>query len=386
MTRKEFIRICQVLGIGLPLQSMLGGCNDTELQSNFDGKVIIIGAGAGGMSAGYLLNQLGIEFKILEASSTYGGRMKTNKVFADFPIPLGAEWLHSTPNEFTAIVNDDSVNIGIQTVGYTSNDIEGFWVNGELQTSPATDSDLKFINSTWLTFYEDYILPSIQDKISFNEVVQSVDYSGSEINITTQTSNYQADKIIVATPLKILQDGDIDFTPALPSDKTEAMNEVRVWEGFKAFIEFNEKFYLSTTAFNIQPETDGQKLYYDASHGQNSSRHILGLFCVGTPALDYINRSGDDLLDFMLAELDEIYEGKATATYIKHMTQNWNEEPFIRGAYLSDHTDWRTVRKLRNPVDDKLYFAGGPFTDGLDWVAVHAAAKSAREAVSELIA
>ena len=90
MTRKEFIRICQVLGIGLPLQSMLGGCNDTELQSNFDGKVLIIGAGAGGMSAGYLLNQLGIEFKILEASSTYGGRMKTNKDFADFPIPLGA--------------------------------------------------------------------------------------------------------------------------------------------------------------------------------------------------------------------------------------------------------------------------------------------------------
>ena len=386
MTRKEFIRICQILGIGLPLQSMLGGCSDIEMQSNFDGKVIIIGAGAGGMSAGYLLNQLGIEFQLFEASSTYGGRMKTNKDFADFPIPLGAEWLHSTPSEFTDIVNDASVNIGIETVGYTSNDIEGFWVNGELQTSPATDSDLKFINSTWLTFYEDYILPSIQDKILYNEVVQSVDYSGSEINITTQTDSYTANKIIVATPLKILKDGDINFTPALPSDKTEAMNEVRIWEGFKAFIEFSEEFYLNATAFNIQPETDGQKLYYNASHGQNSTRHILGLFCVGTPALDYINRSGDELLDFMLSELDEIYDGKATETYIKHMTQNWNEEPFIRAAYISDHADWRTVRKLRNPVDDKIYFAGGPFTDGLDWVAVHAAAKSAREAVSELIA
>ena len=51
----------------------------------FDGKVIIIGAGAGGLSAGYLLQQQGIDFEILEASASYGGRMRINTDFADFP-------------------------------------------------------------------------------------------------------------------------------------------------------------------------------------------------------------------------------------------------------------------------------------------------------------
>lgn len=39
---------------------------------------------------------------------------------------------------------------------------------------------------------------------------------------------------------------------------------------------------------------------------------------------------------------------------------------------------------LGKPVDDKIYFAGGEFTDGEDWVSVHTAAQSAKKAVDEL--
>ncbi|MFT6335779.1 MAG: pyruvate/2-oxoglutarate dehydrogenase complex dihydrolipoamide dehydrogenase (E3) component [Halioglobus sp.] len=42
-------------------------CNedDEEIGDGFSGKVTIIGAGAGGLSTGYLLQQLGIDFEIL---------------------------------------------------------------------------------------------------------------------------------------------------------------------------------------------------------------------------------------------------------------------------------------------------------------------------------
>ena len=131
MTREEFIKMCGILGVGLPLQSSLKACAKDETGNpNYQGKILIIGAGAGGLTAGYLLNQLGIDFEILEASPTYGGRMKRTVDFADFPIPLGAEWLHTSPDVFQEIVNDNTVTIGIETVGYKSTDTVAFWDNG----------------------------------------------------------------------------------------------------------------------------------------------------------------------------------------------------------------------------------------------------------------
>ena len=366
MTRKEFIKICGIFGIGIPLQTTLQSCNDDgdDAPTGFSGKVIIIGAGAGGLSSGYLLNQQGIDFEILEASSLYGGRMRINTDFADFPIPLGAEWLETDTGIFEEIVNDDSKEVNVETIP-----------DGE---------DRKFINYTWFNFYEEYIVPSIADKIVYNEIVQSIDYSGDQAIVTTQNGTYTADKVIISVPLKILQDGDISFSPALPQDKSNAINEVRVWEGFKAFIEFSENFYGDGHLFPISPETEGQKLYYDAAFGQNTSKNILGLFTVGTPALDYINRSGDELRDFILNELDAVFSNQATPNYINHISQNWNNEPFIKGGYLTDHANWQTVRKLGDPVADKLYFAGGPYTDGNDWVSVHAAAQSAKSTVDAI--
>jgi len=387
MTRKDFIKVCGILGIGIPLHTSLSGCSDNNENenNNFSGKVIIIGAGAGGMASGYLLKQQGIDFEILEASSTYGGRMKRTTDFADFPIPLGAEWLHTNTGIFQEIVNDSSVNVDINTVGYNQNDTVGYWDGATLSVGELEDSDRKFVNSTWFDFFDEYIYPSVSDKISFNTIVQSIDYSGDKISIKTQGGEFQADKVIISVPLKILQDGDISFSPSLPNDKQEVINGATIWEGFKAFIEFSNKFYHTATSFDISPETDGQKLYFDASYGQNTDKHILGLFAVGKPALAFISRSGDELKDYILNELDDIYSNQATPSYIKHITQNWNDEPFIKAGYLTDHEDWQSVRKLSESIDDKIYFAGGPYTNGDDWVGVHAAAQSAQDAVQEIL-
>ena len=53
-----------------------------------------MGAGAAGITAGHALSEKGIDFEILEASSVHGGRVKKTAGFADFPIDLGAEWVH----------------------------------------------------------------------------------------------------------------------------------------------------------------------------------------------------------------------------------------------------------------------------------------------------
>lgn len=366
MTRKEFLRISALLGIGIPLQASLTSCgSDDSPAPNLDQSVIIIGAGAGGMAAGYLLAQQGIDFQILEASSVYGGRMRINTDFADFPIPLGAEWLETGTNIFQEIVNDSSVQVDVETA--------------------ADDPDRKFVNYSWFNFFEEFIAPSITSKITYNTVVQSIDYSGDQVAVNTQSGQLMADKVIVSVPLKILQDNDLQFTPALPQAKSDAISNLTVWEGFKAFFEFSEKFYDDNFVFPISPASDGEKIYYNAAFAQNTSRNILGLFTVGKPARDFIALSGDQLRDYILAELDTLYNNQATPNYIKHITQNWNDEPFIKGGYLTDHADWQTVRRLGESVAGKVYFAGGAYSNGEDWVSVHTAAQSAKRAVEELV-
>ncbi len=365
MTRKEFIKICGILGVGLPLQFPLMSCiKDDSVAKPFNGKVIIIGAGAGGLSAGYLLQQQGIDFEILEASPCYGGRMKINTNFADFPIPLGAEWLETDTTIFQEIVNNSSVQVNINTV----------------EDAP----DRKFVNYSWYNFFEEYIVPSISNKISYNTIVQSIEYSGDQVVVGTQNGQHIADKVVVSVPLKILQDEDINFTPSLPQDKLDAINNTVIWEGFKAFFEFSTKFYNDGFQFQITPASDGEKIYYNASFGQNTSKNILGLFVVGTPAQDYISRSGIELKNFILNELDGIYSNQATPNYVSHISQNWNNEPFIKSGYMTDNADWRTVRELGKSIANKIYFAGGAYTDGEDWVSVHTAAQSAKKAVEEL--
>ncbi len=366
MTRKEFINICSLFGIGFSSQAMFSSCTKNGPKPNpFPGKVLIIGAGAGGLSAGYFLKQQGTDFDIIEASSAYGGRMKINTSFADFPIPLGSEWLETSTGIFQEIVNDSSIKVTVRTI--------------------ADNPDKKFIDYSWFNFFEDFLVPSIIDKISLNTIAQSIDYSGNQIVVGTNNGQFTADRVIVSVPLQILKNGDIGFTPSLPKNKMEAINETVVWEGFKAFFEFNTNFYGdSEYIFPVIPESNGQKIYYNAAFGQHTTRNILGLFVVGVPAQDFISREGEDLKNFILNELDSIYANQASPNYLQHLTQNWNNEPFIQGGYLSDYEDWRKVRDLGSSVAGKLFFAGGEYTNGEDWVSVHTAARSSKSVIEEI--
>lgn len=388
MTKREFIKMTGLLGISLPLQTTLISCGKetiTPINPNSD-FVLIIGAGAAGLTAGYDLAQSGINFQILEASPTYGGRMKRTKTFTDFPIPLGAEWLHVSESIFGEIVNNNSVQINQEMIPYSPQDSYGMFQNGALEIDTlGSYSDLKFKNSTWFDFFDQYIVPTVLPNIEFNTVVSSINYENLNIEVqTTDGQNFSCDKLILTVPLKILQESDIEFTPALPSSKINAIENAQMWPGIKVFIEFSEKFYPTFLGFGNLPG-NGDLEYYDAAYGQNTNRHILGLFAVGDPSEPYIIRTGEELKNYILNELSEIFSTDVAQYYIQHIEQNWVNEPFIKGAYLRNNENWNRVRTLSDNVDDKIFFAGEAYTEGDNWGSVDDAARSARAAVKALV-
>lgn len=390
MNRSEFLKICGVLGIGMPF---LSHCTSNQAKAILKPgeKVIIIGAGVAGMSAAYLLKKRGVEVTVLEASSTYGGRIESDKDLADFTISLGAEWLHTSDPVLESIVDDTSIDLDVKTTAY---DFEldycldaatGKKMN--LKDMQLSESDLRFTNSSWMDFYETYILPTIKDSIQYNQIVKSIDYTGDLVTIETGKEVFKAQRVIVTVPVTILKDGDISFNPPLPKKKKEAIENLNLYSGCKCFIAFKEAFY--PTMVRVQDDGEGPtRVYFDAAYAKSSTDNILGLLAVGNLAKPYLELQDPERIHFILKELDDIFDGQATPNYLKHVFKNWSEDPFAKGTYYPDFSPktFSGVKTMSRPVEDKLFFAGDLYTDGSNgWSIVHVAAESAKKTVEKLV-
>lgn len=373
MNRKTFIEHSLMMGVGLPFLSSLflqscakNGIEFPQFQTDFSGKVIILGAGAAGLAAGYLLKRYGVDFQIVEAAPRVGGRLMKLDGFADFPIDLGAEWIHTHPRVLADILNNPNADAEIDIIVYNPQQIQT-WNNGSLHDHNYVShfySEWKFKNSTWFGFFEQFIVPEIAPHIVLNMPIEQVQYGADGVSLTSANGQtFDADKVLITAPLKILQNRFIDFQPALPSEKTNAMDKVFMGDGIKIFVEFTEKFYPDMLAFGplLQAFEEEEKFVYDAAFRKDSSKHILGLFAINEKATAYTQLGSEEaIISAFLAELDEVFGGRASQTYVKHVIQNWSNEPYIQGAYSYsfDGEQSDIVAAISEPVDGRLYFAG----------------------------
>lgn len=395
MTRKDFLKDIAALGIGLPfLSTLMTSCEEDALLNpnfniNFSGKVLIIGAGSAGLTAGYILNKYGVDFEILEASSVFGGRMKRSDNFTDVPIDLGAEWIHTDTEILSRIVNDSDVNVDIDLIRYRPQ-THAVWDGEKYKRRNFARhfyAEYKFKSTTWYGFFEKFIVPDVADKIVYNTPINVVDYSGDKVVVRTVNNEiYEADKIIMTVSTSVLKSGMIDFTPSLPSSKTEALERAYMPDGIKIFMEFSERFYPDMTSIgNLLGEDAQERIFYDAMFRKDVSNHVLAMFNVGESAAEYTDLvTEQEIIDKALAELDEIFDGKASQTYQKHIIQNWSKEPYVLGSYTYyTSEDAATVEALAASIDDKVYFAGEA-TVYESGATVHGAAESAYETIQAM--
>ena len=355
-------------------------------------KTIIVGAGISGITAGHLLAKHGLEFEILEASSVYGGRIRKIDDFVDFPIDLGAEWIHkwirAKPEIFKPLLS--GVDVSLETfVDKPKTWVS--WNNGKFREHNwfryfPKPTDLKFKNATWFDALNKLVTPEVHEKIKFNTPVSIIEYKSEIVKITSSTGQvFTADKVLITVPISILQRNLIDFQPPLPSDKINEINKEIMPGGLKIFIEFKERFYPDVLVIGSLFSSIGIDAcaYYNAALGKESERHVLGLFTQGKPAERYTNHSSKEkLIKFVIEELDEIFDGKATKYYQKHIIQDWTKEPFILGSYSQRKA---SAKKLAKPISNRIYFAGEAMNPRGKTIAVHGACESAYLAIDTIL-
>ena len=443
MNRRKFLKQTSILSIGgllLP-SALLSSCRPDTLfeDTSFQGKVLIIGAGAAGLYAGYILKSKGIDFQILEAAPNYGGRIGKLTGFANFTIDVGAQWMHgknsivsdlvkasdtpitlddsnekywfnnelvsSLPRDINEIFEEEEnvpdvsfADFAVQNgygdeykniveaiagdSGADASQISAYWKIIEEENWNSGDDDFKF-EETYFDLIEKQIAIHVQDQIQLNTAVKQIDYSGPIIQVTDTNNNvYTADKIIVTVPITILKSGDIDFVPALPTEKTSAFSKIGMDPGMKVFLKFSTKFFDENILGGAICAA-----YADDSIGKAQDDNVLLAFVMGQQA-EYLTSLGSDsaITNVLLQELDTMYNGQATASFVDSHVQNWTTNPFVRGAYSYSTVGMGDARKVASEtVAKKLYFAGEAMNTNGHHQTVHGAIETGYREVINLL-
>lgn len=213
----------------------------------------------------------------------------------------------------------------------------------------------------------------VMASVQINKVVERIDYSGSKVIISGNTNlsagatepfTIEADKVIVTVPVSILKAGDIEFSPALPANKTTALSNMEMDASLRVLLDFKMNFWGVDSGFlhggNASPE------YLNSGIGRSDGRKTLSLTVNGAKALTY-SELGVDMIPILLNEMDSVFDGKASLNVRKDLNDNvisviqdWSKEQYIRGgvAYLKPGGSNEDRVSLGESVNDKLFFAG----------------------------
>lgn len=106
-TRRQSITGLAGLAASLCVPSLVGTAANAQGNTDTAVDVLVIGAGVAGLGAARALRSRGASVLVLEARNRIGGRVHTSHMMPDWPIDLGASWIHGARgNPLTALADE----------------------------------------------------------------------------------------------------------------------------------------------------------------------------------------------------------------------------------------------------------------------------------------
>jgi lysine-specific histone demethylase 1B len=152
--------------------------------------------------------------------------------------------------------------------------------------------------------------------------------------------------------------------------------------GMKVFLKFKSKFYHENII--------GGGLcaaYADETVGKKGKDNVLMAFIMGEQATA-LTALGEDkaISDALLKELDGMYDGKASKSFIASHVENYTTHPFIKGAYSYSTVGIGDARSIAaQALRGKVYFAGEAMNTAGHHQTVHGAVQTAYREVAAIL-
>lgn len=274
-----------------------------------------------------------------------------------------------------------------------------YLVNAYLEIEYAADVSVMSAQQCWEGVdYEpgDVILPNgfveIVDHVAtgldieLNAVVTDIAYTSSGVTVTTSKGVFTGDRAVVTLPLGVLQAGTVSFTPALPSRKTNAINNMSMGTLQKTWMKFPYAFW-DTDKFRIGHVSDPKDHFSEFySFDDLESSNILLGFNGGQRAEDIESLTDAQITAQAMDALRAMY-GSSIPEPTAVVQSRWHSDPYAKGSYAvvapgGDINDTRN--RLQEHTINRLFWAG-EHTHVDNYATVTGAMLSGTKAANEII-
>jgi monoamine oxidase len=219
--------------------------------------------------------------------------------------------------------------------------------------------------------------------VALNCAIRKIDSSGPRLMLDTVKGRIDADKVILTVSNGILSGRDIEFTPALPDWKLNAIDGLPLGSHTRVAVMFDKPVLRELPAhFTVNTSGDGPIHFRNQPFGNDYAEIVTG-----GRISEWMEKSGERAtIEFVLAKLREAAGNKAVPDPVHHIVSAWDQDAWVRGAYSCARpgaADQRSI--LAQPIDERIFFAGEA-TTSTGYASVHGACISGRDAARATVA
>ena len=195
--------------------------------------------------------------------------------------------------------------------------------------------------------------------VQLNQRVSKIDYLDTKIKITHNGTVTEVDYAIVTVPLGVLKSGNIEFIPALPSTKQNAIEKVGMNCVNKFLVTWDIAFWDNEQYICYTPEIRDKFNYFVNVKKFQPSVNALMTFAYSDYARQTETMTDAQIVDEIMAHLRDIY-GNSIPNPNNMIRTKWqtNENSFGAYSYTQVGTEIQHFDDLAEEIQDKLFFAG----------------------------
>jgi len=222
--------------------------------------------------------------------------------------------------------------------------------------------------------------------IRLNTVVTAVTYDNQGVTLTTTTGDFRSDRAVITVPIGVLRSGDIQFSPALPQSKLDAINLIGSGTLNKTWMIFPSAFWdTDTLMFGYMSDPKGHFTEW-YSFDDLETFNVLLAFNGGSEAIDMESMTDEEITAEAMAILRTMF-GPGIPEPFDVIQTRWNSDPFSQGSYgflAAGAVSSRDRSNLAENVMERLFFAGEA-TSATHYATTEGAIRSGKKAATDVI-
>jgi len=332
-------------------------------------KVVILGAGLAGLSAGYELTKAGHDVKVLEAQERPGGRVLTLRAFDEglygdagaARIPDNHEWTLRYVREFNLRLLPFYPDAGVFAKVRRGRRAEAGW--GEFAEAvedyvgvslgePARWHKIEGGNDLLPRAFAE----RLAGKVVYGAVVSKVEQDAAGARVTFKRAGANetlpADYVVCAIPFAVL--GRVEFAPRLSEQKTRVRDEMAYELAARAFMQTRERLW-ERSRLNGFAASDLPAEFWPSTFGQPGRRGVMQAYVRHHTASEWVKKDEAGRLDAALTLTEQAVPGVRAAYEQRGAVKCWGEDPWAGCAWT--HPSGPQLVAVNAP-EGRIHFAG----------------------------